>query len=197
MPLMSMPRIAPATALRLVGEPASFDAAGLAPAADEHLGLDHDRRRAAGEEPLCGRARLGDGVGDLPAGTGRPWATSSDLASASWIFTRRTGSGSGGSWAGARWYRARDRTGRLAESERTGHRRLAILIERGQTGRATAEGRDAARPRGASADEGDHDAFAELAGAAISRLDARRLAHPPGSRPGQGRRPERARPGLA
>jgi RNA polymerase sigma factor (sigma-70 family) len=36
---------------------------------------------------------------------------------------------------------------------------------------AIAEGRDAPRSRGASA-QGDHDAFAELAGAAISRLDS-------------------------
>ena len=43
-------------------------AAGLAAAADEDLGLDHDRLGAGAEEPFGGGARLVDGVGDLPVG---------------------------------------------------------------------------------------------------------------------------------
>ena len=68
MPLMSMPRIAAATVSASSGLDGELHAAGLAAAADEDLGLDHDRAGAVGEEPLGGGARLGDGVGDLPGG---------------------------------------------------------------------------------------------------------------------------------
>ena len=51
--------------------------------------------------------------------------------------------------------------------------RLAILLEPGRTTAPHVRGAaDAARSRGASTRRGDHDAFAALAGAAISRLDA-------------------------
>ena len=46
-------------------------AAGLAPAADEDLGLDHDGAGAAAQDPFRGGARLGHGVGDLPVGYGQ------------------------------------------------------------------------------------------------------------------------------
>jgi RNA polymerase sigma factor (sigma-70 family) len=49
--------------------------------------------------------------------------------------------------------------------------RLAILSERGHDGRAAAEG-DMQQDLVERARRGDHDAFAELAGAAISRLDS-------------------------
>ena len=45
--------------------------------------------------------------------------------------------------------------------------------------------------------KGDHDAFAELAGAAISRLDATAWLMLRDSGPRDGRRPERPRPCLA
>ena len=45
--------------------------------------------------------------------------------------------------------------------------------------------------------KGDHDAFAELAAAAISHLDGAAWLILRISRSGQGRRPERTRPGLA
>ena len=63
---MSIPRIAPATSPRLVRGTGQLHAAGLAAAADEHLGLDDDLAGAFVEEPLGGRDGLVDGVGDGP-----------------------------------------------------------------------------------------------------------------------------------
>ena len=101
------------------------------------------RPSPVGEEPLGGRPRLGGVWATSQAGTGSPWATSSDLASASWIFTRRAGSwldgGSGRSGGVGR----RDRVGTAAPMslmERSAGR-LAILIERGESAAPTAEGR--------------------------------------------------------
>ena len=72
MPLMSMPRIASATAARLVDRAGELDAAGLAAAADEHLGLD---RRPCRHPSARKRSRRGaclvDGVGDLPGRDGQ------------------------------------------------------------------------------------------------------------------------------
>ena len=42
-PLMSMPRMFAGVRAALVGVVGQLDAAGLAPPADVHLGLDHDR----------------------------------------------------------------------------------------------------------------------------------------------------------
>ena len=66
MPLISIPRIAPATRSASSGGGGQLDAAGLAAPADEDLGLDDDRRGAAGEDPFGGGACLRDRVGDLP-----------------------------------------------------------------------------------------------------------------------------------
>ena len=55
-------------ALGLVGGAGELHAAGLAPPADEDLGLDHDLLGAGGEEPFGRGPRLLDGVGDLPGG---------------------------------------------------------------------------------------------------------------------------------
>ena len=84
------------------------------------------------------------------AGTGRPWATSSDLASASWIFTGGEGS-SGGSGVGVGTAMVPRRMAARTDFGTNRDGRLAILDERGHVGRATAEGRDAAGTRGASA----------------------------------------------
>ena len=91
MPLMSMPRMAAATVLGLVGARGELHAAGLAAPADEDLGLDHDRARR--RPPGSARRRRAPRAtvwATSQSGTGRPWATSRDLASASWIFTRAT-----------------------------------------------------------------------------------------------------------
>ena len=50
---------------------------------------------AGREEPLGGGPRLVAVRATSQSGTGRPWATSSDFASASWIFTRRGLRGTG------------------------------------------------------------------------------------------------------
>ena len=71
MPLMSMPRIAPGDRLGLVGVGRELHAAGLAAAADEDLGLDHDlvgacRRRirsAAARASAAVRATSHGGTG--------------------------------------------------------------------------------------------------------------------------------------
>ena len=77
-------------ALRLVRAGGELHAARLAATADEDLRLDDDRRRRRSARIRSAAARAWDGVwATSQAGTGRPWATSSDLASASWIFTRR------------------------------------------------------------------------------------------------------------
>ena len=75
-----MPRIAPATVLGLVGGAGELDAAGLAPAADEHLGLDHDlvARRPARSRSAAARASAGVRA-TSQAGTGRPWASEQGL----------------------------------------------------------------------------------------------------------------------
>ena len=52
--------------LRLVRRAGELHAAGLAAAADQDLGLDHDLVGAGGEEPFRRGPCLGRGVGDLP-----------------------------------------------------------------------------------------------------------------------------------
>ena len=70
---------------------ASFTPPAL-PRPRQDLGLDHDLARGVGrvgQEPDRGRPRLALGVrATSQGGTASPWAMSSDLASASWIFTR-------------------------------------------------------------------------------------------------------------
>ena len=67
----------------LIGRAGELDAARLAATADQHLRLDDhlaSRRRGTARRPL----RAPSGVwATAHSGTGRPWATSSDLASAS------------------------------------------------------------------------------------------------------------------
>ena len=71
MPLMSMPRIAAATAFGLVGAAGELHAAGLAAAADEDLRLDDDLAAARVEQPLRRRARLGRRGRDRPVRNGQ------------------------------------------------------------------------------------------------------------------------------
>ena len=63
---MSIPRIVARDLLRLVGGASELDATGLAAAADQDLGLDHDLVGAGVEERRSGVACLGRGVGDGP-----------------------------------------------------------------------------------------------------------------------------------
>ena len=128
MPLICMPRIASATCSASSSEDGELHAAGLAAAADEHLGLDHDLRRVPGavEQAGGGGARLGGGAGDLPRrARAGPGASRSFLASASWIFT------------GRRWYRS----GRLGAV-----RRRRQWIRRASPIRSSAAGVFAERP---------------------------------------------------
>ena len=117
------------------------------------------------------------------AGTGSPWATSSDFASASWIFTRRQTSGAGPERA----VRSIARPGARPECARQTERSRWAASPYSVSAATSA----APPPRGVMqldlverARRGDHDAFAVLAGAAISRLDA-----PPGSSCGTPTRP--------
>ncbi len=74
--------------LGLLGEPGQLDAAGLASAADQHLGLDHDLLGTRPRRTARPTAATSSAVwATSQAGTGRPCASKSDLASASWIFT--------------------------------------------------------------------------------------------------------------
>ena len=104
------------------------------------------------------------------AGTGRPWATSSDLASASWIFTGGRGPPATVG-TGARWYRVRPPG--TGSRHRFGNepRRSPRHTQRAWPDGPPSPRGDMQRDLVERARKGDHDAFAELAGAAISRLD--------------------------
>ena len=72
-PLMSIPRMAPATCAASSAEAGELHAARLAPPADEDLGLDDDLAPSAlPKEALGGGPGLVDGVGDLPGGDREP-----------------------------------------------------------------------------------------------------------------------------
>ena len=163
-----MPRIAPATRSASSVVDGELDAAGLAAAADEDLGLDDDRRGAAGEDPLGRGACLRDGVGDLPGGDRQALGDEQRLGVGFLDLHARQGSVAGVG-AGDRWYRVAAGAPDDSGTNRDG--RLAILVSAARWA--------APPPRGVMqrdlverARRGDHDAFAELAGAAISRLDA-------------------------
>ena len=119
---MSMPRIRRATSSASCGRARELHAAGLAAAADEHLGLDHDASGAVAEEPLGRGSRLGRRAGDRPRRDGqalaRRGAASRRLPGSSRATPvgggRGARGGSGGPtarcrrrpWARGRWYRA-------------------------------------------------------------------------------------------
>ena len=68
-----MPRIAAGVLLGLGPVLRDLDPAGLAAAADQHLGLDHARVA----DLLGGLDGVLDGVGDASVGTGTPWRAKS------------------------------------------------------------------------------------------------------------------------
>src|SRR6478752_7420709 len=152
MPLISRARMSPATRSASSGEPASFTPPALPRPPTRTWALittfppigPSARKRSAA--PRASAAEWATAHG----GTGRPWATRRDLASASWIFTRDTHSGGDhGAWL-------REDDGSRARGGDVGNGtirdgRLAILGERDQTGGAAAEGRHAAGARGTSA----------------------------------------------
>ncbi len=79
-----------------------LDAAGLAATTDEHLGLDDDRGRPAGEEPPAARPGLRNRVSDLPGGHGQAlreeqrfgvrFLDLQGMAGLRWVTTGRRGS---------------------------------------------------------------------------------------------------------
>ena len=71
MPLMSMPRIAAATRSASSALEASFTPPALPRPPTRTWALMTTALGAAAEDPLGGGARLGHGVGDLPAGDGQ------------------------------------------------------------------------------------------------------------------------------
>ena len=112
MPLMSMPRMPAATCSASSGVDGELHAAGLAPPADEDLGLDDDRRRAGAEDPLGRGTCLRHGVGDLPAGYGQALGDEQRLGVGFLDLhggrrLRQAGR------VGERWYRVRCRSGRI------------------------------------------------------------------------------------
>ena len=142
-----------ATASASSGGARELHAAGLAAPADEDLGLDDDlARQPAAEEPLGRRPRLGRGVGDLP-GRDRQALGDEQRLGVGFVEFHARQAPVGWTVTGTAMVPRRLRgDAPLTESGTERGRRLAILIERGHVGRATAEGRDAARPRGASAE---------------------------------------------
>ena len=103
--------MSPRDRFRLVRRAGQLDAAGLAPAADEDLGLDDDPVGAGRQEPLGGRARLGRRPGDLPRRDGQALGEEQRLGvgfldlHAGGLRIRR-GRGGWGEGQGRRWYRA-------------------------------------------------------------------------------------------
>ena len=166
MPLMSMPRMAPATSPASSTDPASFTPPALPRPPTRTWALMTTLSPPARARNRSAAARASSTVwATSHSGTGSPWATSSDLASASWIFT---GGGRLQQWGGR------------AMVPRSGWSSTRFRNEPGpmprHTHRASHVGPPS--PRGdmqrdlvERARKGDHDAFAELAGTAISRLD--------------------------
>src|SRR6188474_562981 len=86
-PLMSIPRIAPATSAASSRDPASFTPPALPrPPTRTWALMTTLPAPSSRNRPAAATASSTDVATDH-GGTGRPWATSNDLASASWIFT--------------------------------------------------------------------------------------------------------------
>src|SRR5689334_13142572 len=167
MPLIVSARMSAATRSASSGEPASFTPPALPrPPTSTWALITTDP--APSRRNCSAAARASPAVrATAQSGTGRPWATSSDFASASWIFTRGRLRG-GGAGRGGDGTATAPLRGRIGNRGRTQPR---------HTHRARPDGPPS--PRGEMqrdlverARRGDHDAFAELAGAAISRLDS-------------------------
>src|SRR5436190_4033661 len=153
MPLISIPRIEPATRSASSAERASFTPPAFPRPPTRTCALI----TTAAAPPATKRwaaARASAAVwATAQSGTGRPWATRSDFASASWIFT------GGRAPRDVRGDADGTASHRPPVGDGTNHGvPLAILDERGQAGRATAEGREQ-QELVERARRGDHDAF--------------------------------------
>src|SRR5688500_15266937 len=174
MPLMSMPRMAPATRSASSGDPASFTPPAL-PRPPTRTWALITTCEAPAPRKSAAAARASAGVcATVQAGTGRPWATSSDFASASWSFTcgrLREGAGTAGSDGTASAVAVSPPCACDPILERTvdtpSPYSMSVARWAAQTPRGVMQRDLVERAR-----KGDHDAFSELAGAAISRLDA-------------------------
>ena len=138
--------------LRFVRGARELHATGFPAPTDEDLGLDDDLVGTRAEESFRRRPRLGRGVGDLPCRDRQALGDEQRLGVGFVEFHARQAP-VGWTLMGTAMVPRRPRSDAPpTESGTERGRRLAILVERGHVGRATAEGRDAARPRGASAE---------------------------------------------
>ena len=199
MPLMSIPRIAPATSAASSRGARELHAAGLAATADEDLGLDDDLAGPGGEEAAAAARASSTRVGDLPGRDRQALGDEQRLGVGFLDLHGRAGTPS--RWAGRGSMVPRRACGEAPRRTSTGRWNevppLASPYSRAsQVGPPSPRG-DMQRDLVERARKGDHDAFAELAGAAISRLDGAAWLILRDPEQAKDAVPERARPSLA